>query len=56
MLADSFAPYVPLPLARRLMRFLSGIGRLLGYKASCPNMVMANDPGFLMVEAVDQVV
>lgn len=35
-LADSYAPNVPIPITRLLIRVLGGIGRLLGYKESYP--------------------
>lgn len=35
-LADSYAPNVPIPVAKLLVFVLGGIGRLLGYKESYP--------------------
>jgi mannose-6-phosphate isomerase-like protein (cupin superfamily) len=35
-LADSYAPDVPIPITKFIMKVLGGIGRLLGYRATYP--------------------
>ncbi|MGD2078415.1 MAG: cupin domain-containing protein [Chloroflexota bacterium] len=35
-LADSYAPNVPIPVTKFIMKVLGGIGQLLGYKATYP--------------------
>lgn len=35
-LADSYAPNVPVPVTKFIVKLLGGIGRLLGYKESYP--------------------
>jgi len=35
-LADSYAPNVPIPVSKFIVKLLGGVGRLLGYKESYP--------------------
>ncbi len=35
-LADSYAPNIPIPVTKVIMKVLGGLGRLLGYKATYP--------------------